>query len=282
VNPPHLLIVGCGDIGTRVGLKLAGLGWQVSAVRRHPEHLPDALTGYSGDYTVKGGLASITALRPDWCLFTPLPDGRDLPGYQRGFRDSVDRIAVTGVLDRLQRLFYVSSTRVYAEQQGGWVDETSALTESDAQGMAIVEGEARCASLAPTTVIRPAGVYGDSPGMLLQRVASGQRSADPGRLSNRIHRADLAGLIAYLLELGAEGGELPDVINAADDAPTPIGEVEAWLSARLGVALDVTLGGSDRGGRRVSNQRLHEVGYSLRFPDWRSGYEQQLKARADG
>jgi hypothetical protein len=50
----------------------------------------------------------------------------------------------------------------------------------------------------------------------------------------------------------------------------------------LGVALDVTLGGSDRGGRRVSNQRLHEVGYSLRFPDWRSGYEQQLKARADG
>lgn len=274
---PHLLIVGCGDIGSRVAERLLTGGWQISAARRRPALLPRGIDGYVGDYTEPGGLSALVGLEPDICLFTPLPASRDAAGYQLGFHDGVREIAATGVFQHCQRLLYVSSTRVYAEQQGGVVDEQSALTASDAMGVAIQAGEQLARSLLPTTVIRPAGVYGAEPAMLVERVRSGAFSADPGRISNRIHRDDLAGLLALLSQRAINNDGLPEVLNAADDEPAPIGTVEAWLAARLEIPVQMGSGGkSVRGNRRVSNQLLHKLGYELRYPTWREGYAELL------
>jgi nucleoside-diphosphate-sugar epimerase len=276
------VIIGCGDIGARTGRLLIDRGWRVTGVRRNTDALPRGFEGIAADYSQPGGLEPLADVNADYCLFTPLPLSRDPAGYESGFRDPMTGISALPALSTVRHFFYVSSTRVYAEKSGGAVDEQSALTADDASAMAIAEGERVALARFPSTVIRPSGLYGAGPGMLLERVASGVGSADPARISNRIHRDDLAGLITHLL-LKIDAGEVvPDIVNATDDCPVAIGEVEAWLAQALGVSL--TAGASSprqAGSRRILNRRLHDIGYQLQYPDWRAGYAPILAAWRD-
>lgn len=274
---PHVLFVGAGDLARRTSRFLLGRGWQVSTVSRSGDTGGLAVNALTGDYTEACGLTALAGLRPDYLVFTPLPAGRDPRGYRRGFADSVDVIAASGVAAGLRRLIYVSSTRVFAEQDGGWVDEDSPLTESDAAAQGIILGEARARALAPATVVRPSGIYGALPGMLVERVRAGIGTADPERYSNRIHRDDLAALLGHLLELAENRHAAPDTLIASDDEPAPLMQVEAWLAERLGVALRPGSDtGAPRANRRCRNTVLHSTGFSLSYPSWREGYAAML------
>jgi nucleoside-diphosphate-sugar epimerase len=176
----------------------------------------------------------------------------------------------------------VSSTRVFAERAGGWVDEESPLTSDDACAEEIIAAEHILRDgPAPCTRVRFAGIYGDPHGHLLNRVARGAICPpQPVRYSNRIHRDDCAGLLAHLL-LQAEAGAAPEpVYIGVDDAPVPQYEVERWLCAQLGVEPVEVAATPQRGHRRCTNRALHRSGYRLCYPDYRSGYGAVLAARA--
>jgi len=284
VKQRHLAIIGCGDMGSRVGLALAGLGWQISALRRNTSRLPASFVPFSGDYTCAADLRGIAATTPDHVLFTPLPTSRDSGGYELGFAGGVRAMAESGLLARADYSVMVSSTRVYAEVDGGWVDEQSALTTSDTSAQAIIRAEQLFAQASSaSTCVRASGVYGVLPGMLLARIKSGLASADSARYSNRIHRDDLAGIIRFLLTKYGSATVLPGCLLASDDNPAMIGEVEAWLAKQLGVELhpstDVSAGG--RGNRRCRNQRVKALGYSLRYPTFQQGYSAILKSEGE-
>jgi len=288
VSGPHLAIVGCGDIGTRVGLKLHAQGWSISALRRTVTALPPEFQGYAVDYTDPNALASLAYLCPDYLLFTPLPQGRDTLGYERGFRDPLAVLGTIGWLQSNVGAVMVSSTRVFAERDGGWVTETSPLTTDDAAAVAIQEGEdivlsAPCTS----TVLRASGLYGELPGMLVERVRRGAFSQDPDRISNRIHRVDLASIAATVLLNMAAGVATPPIMIASDDAPSPIGEVEGWLAETMGLGgaavpiknpgpASPVPGAAQRGNRRCDNRLLHEQGFRLQYPSYKDGYQAML------
>lgn len=290
MSGPHLVIVGCGDIGARVGLKLHTQGWSISALRRSTSALPSQFQGYAIDYTDPNALASLAYLCPDYVLFTPLPQGRDTAGYQRGFRDPLAVLGTIGWLQSNVGVVMVSSTRVFAERDGGWVTETSPLTTEDAAAVAIQQGEDIALS-APchSTILRASGLYGELPGMLVERVRSGAFSSDPDRISNRIHREDLAAIAAEVLSKMAAGITTPPILIASDNEPSPIGEVERWLAEHLGMGeallhtkslepqVSVTgLVTPQRGNRRCNNRLLHEMGLQLQYPSYREGYRAML------
>lgn len=280
---PHVLFVGAGDLARRASRTLLGRGWQVSTVCRSGDAGGLAVNALTGDYTRSDGLAALAGLRPDYLVFTPLPAGRDPSGYHRGFADSVDCIAASGVAAGVRRFFYVSSTRVFAEQDGGWVDEASPLTETDAAARGIIRGEALARALAPATVVRPSGIYGALPGMLLERVRAGVGTGDPDRYSNRIHREDLAAFLCHLLQLADDQRPVPDTVIASDDAPAPLMQVEAWLAERLGVEIHPgTDIGPARANRRCRNIGLHSTGFGLTYPTWREGYAAMLTTLGSG
>ena len=81
----HLLILGCGDIGTRVGLSVLQQGWQVSAVRRQPQLLPDDFERIGLDLTEAGRLSKLGRVSTDYVLVTPTPLSYDPAGYRLGF-----------------------------------------------------------------------------------------------------------------------------------------------------------------------------------------------------
>ena len=278
----HLLILGCGDIGTRVGLSVLQKGWQVSAVRRQPQLLPEDFERIRLDLTEAGRLSELGRVNPDYVLVTPTPLSNDPAGYQSGFARVAQALAGQSWIARCRRGIWISSTRVYREAGGGWVDEHSALNLDEPQAAAMVDAEASVRRGATATIIRPAGVYGNPEGILMRRVRAGKGGGTAAPYGNRIHRDDLSRLIVHCLFRDLNGDSVPPTLIGADHDTTPTHEIEDWLAGQLGLTLNrPTEGGPVRANRRCANKLLAEIGFTLDYPTWREGYQATILSQAD-
>lgn len=276
-----LLIVGCGDLGLRLAGLLAPEGWAIGGVRRHPPEAADPGAGvaewFAADYAEPGSLDFMEQLAPDFIVTTFTPTSMDLQGYRRGFAAGA-RNVLTGLGRHRPRLsVMVSSTRVYAESDGGWVDESSALTTTDERGLAIVEAERQfLESGHAVSALRCGGIYGAPGGRLLGKIAAGRVAPErPVRYTNRIHRDDCTGFIAHLLERSLSGRSVEPIYNVVDDDPAPAHEVESWIAGQLGCLPSNGAAPESTGAvshKRCRNDLLHTTGYRLRYPDYRAGY----------
>jgi nucleoside-diphosphate-sugar epimerase len=170
-------------------------------------------------------------------------------------------------------VMFVSSTGVYHQSDGGWVDEESVTEPDSFSGRRLLEAEdlLRSSGL-PHTVLRCAGIYGPGRDFLLRQVREGKGGS--GDFTNRIHVRDAAGFIAHLLERQFTGQAPEPLYLVCDSDPAPGMEVRQWLAARLGVeSKTLQPSVSERGGnKRCSNRRLLASGYRLLYPSYRDGY----------
>ena len=168
----------------------------------------------------------------------------------------------------------MSSTRVYGDAGGDWVDENSPLHPADGQGEILAEAE-RLLLESPhrVTVVRFSGIYGRLPSRLLERIAQGDIvKREPLHYTNRIHRDDCVGFLLHLLD----DPDRDRLYLASDNEPAPMYEVERWLAGRLGVESPRETVEPPATNRRCNNARLRESGYALRYPDYRSGYSAMM------
>ena len=274
----HVLIAGAGYIGLRLAELLTDTGHGVTGLRRSPPTTP-------------GGPAWLAAdvLRPE--TLSDLPDDLDavVSALAPGDRDeqSYHDIFITGtghlldaLADRDLPFLFVSSTGVYGQDQGAWVDEDTPPEPATTTGRVMLAAEEQVLARRPdATVVRCSGIYGPGRTWLMDRVQAGQPvQADPPTWTNHIHRDDVAGALAHLLERALTGHGLPTHLLATDDDPAPLHEVAAWLAHRLGVpAPPVTTGGSMN--KRCRNTRLKELGYTFRYPGYRDGYGMMLEMK---
>ncbi|HAN26703.1 MAG TPA: epimerase [Haliea salexigens] len=281
-----VLIVGCGDLGERAGSLLLDAGWSVTGLRRDTSRLPAGFAGLAADYAAADAdLSALEALAPDFLLLTLKPAGGGVEGYQAGFTHAV-RTVLDGLgSHRPAGILMVSSTRVYAEAEGDWVDDDSALTTDDPAALAIIEAERLLFdSPHPASVVRSSGIYGNPDGFLLRRILRGELCPEsPVRYGNRIHRDDLGGLLAWLLQQWAAGVAPAQRMIAVDNNPAPQFEVETWLVQALGLTKWQAGASTPRGGghKRCRNTALSASGYVLRYPDYRAGYAAVLQARSE-
>ena len=176
---------------------------------------------------------------------------------------------------------YLSTTGVYGDRQGGWVDEESALDPAGERGRRRVAAEAawRATGL-PVHAFRLAGIYG--PGRsLLDRLRAGrvQRVVKPGQVFSRIHVADVAQVLSASLSRPNPGR----AYNVTDDLPSPPGEVIEHACRLLGMPAPpaVPLEAANLSpmaasfwteSKRVCNRRIKvELSVSLAYPDYRTG-----------
>jgi len=277
-----LVIIGCGDLGVRTASLLARPGFAITGVCRHPGGLSEGLTGHSADYCQPGSLDFLESLAPAVVLVTLKPTQFSEIGYQAGFPGAMKNL-LRGLGEHRPRLIaMVSSTRVYAEQNGGWVEEDSPLAQEGYAARAIIEAEQLLQNSGQAScIVRCGGIYGGPRGRLLSRIACGEVvSPSPLRYCNRIHRDDCAGLLSHLI--GLEENSREPVYVAVDDEPAPQHEVELWLREQLGAAESPSVQpASERSGghKRCSNRLMRASGYTLRYPDYRAGYGEVLKTR---
>ncbi|MBA6413614.1 epimerase [Parahaliea sp. F7430] len=272
----HVAVLGCGDLGLRLQASLAQ-DWHFTALRRNTAALPAGIAGYSVDYTEPGALSVLEDLAPDYLITTLKPLGRDAAGYRRGFLQATEHVLQGLGGHRPKAILMVSSTRVYAEQEGAWVDEDSAVDTVEPAAAAIVAAENLLLESAQRALIlRCGGIYGAANSRLLSRIAAGELcAAEPLRYSNRIHREDVVGFLQHLIEQVEQGESPRQCFNCVDDAVVPQYEVEQWLAEHLGVKPKSERAAS-KGHKRCSNAALKASAYVLRHPNYRSGYRALL------
>ena len=271
-----ILIAGCGDVGTALGLSLAEQGHEVFGARRSAHRLPGPLHPLPVDLTDARAIERAVPT-VDAAVYAVAAGSRDEGAYRRAYVDGVSALleVLEAQAEPPRRVFFVSSTSVYGERGGEWIDETAPLAPRGFAGESLVAGERRMlASPIPATVVRFAGIYGPGRGWMIERARAGARCAgDPPKFTNRIHRDDCAGVLAHLVDLG---DRCDDVYIGVDDAPVEECEVLEWLAARLHAPAPRRVRGDEaasRGsGKRCSNARLRASGYRLRHPTFREGY----------
>jgi nucleoside-diphosphate-sugar epimerase len=280
---PSLLIAGCGDVGTRLGLRLAAAGWTVHGLRRAVEKLPAAILPVAGDLQADACPPNWPTGELDYLVYCAAATEHDEAGYRAAYVEGLRRVlgwlALHGQIPK--RLLFVSSSGVYGQQAGEWVDESSLAQATGFSGRIMLEAEQLALhSASAASVVRLTGIYGPGRKWLLGQVQQGyQVASEPPLYGNRIHVDDAAGLLAFLLQADARGVALDDCYIGVDNEPAPLHEVVAWLREQLGVSHWAEQSTVRRAGsKRCSNARLRALGWAPQYPSYREGYAAVLAA----
>ena len=272
------LIVGCGYLGSRVANLMLAQGRHVHAMTRGVE--------------TADKLRSV-GIEPHICDLTKADSLRHLPSVDAVvFAAAHDRAAGTTMRDLyvggLGNLFdhlpppkkfvHVSSSSVYGQTDGGWVDETSPADPDEPSGQVIREAETLSRSKFPDTIIlRFSGIYG--PGRFLRRdkIEAGQPIVgDAEKWLNLIHVDDGAQAVVAALERGQPGR----TYNVCDDEPVRRRQFYEEMAKVLAappprfqpLAAGMPSPPHEKGNRRIRNERMRsELGVKLLFPNYRDG-----------
>ncbi|HEX7776107.1 MAG TPA: SDR family oxidoreductase [Parvibaculum sp.] len=184
-------------------------------------------------------------------------------------------------LPELRWVGYLSTTGVYGDRGGDWVDENSPLTPATARGRRRLAAEQGWAALGlPLHIFRLAGIYGPGRNQLRSVLdGTAKRIVKPGQIFSRIHIDDIAAVLAASMRKPRPGA----AYNVCDDEPAPPQEVVAFAAGLLGRAPPPEIAFEDADlspmarsfyeeSKRVSNRRIHdELGVLLRYPTYREG-----------
>ena len=274
--PSRVLLAGCGDLGIRLGLLLVARSHEVLALRRDPSRLPKGFRPLAADLATGHGLRALPSA-VEATVYLASADGFDEDSYRRAYAEGparlLDAVAHPG------RLVFVSSTSVFAQDDGSWVNEESEVSTEGFSRRHLLAGE-RLVREAGGTVLRLAGLYGPGRTRLLDSVRAGRASFVEGEdeWTNRIHADDAARALLALLELA----EPEDLYLGVDDEPARRREVLEWLAARMGAPAPLPesarTGARPRSNKRCSNRRLRAAGWQPAWPSFREGYSALLDA----
>ncbi|MCR4290697.1 MAG: NAD-dependent epimerase/dehydratase family protein [Candidatus Scalindua sp.] len=275
-----ILIAGCGDIGTSLGKVLVEKGHYVAGLRRHPPVDNMGIRFVAADLTNPAELAGLET-DYDQVFFLAAPKQHDLSAY----RELYD-VGLKNLLYRFSHSHHnphwisVSSTSVYGQVDGEWVDEDSLTEPKKYNGQLQLLSEQRVLEESKSNlVVRFAGIYGPGRKRMLRMAVKGDPiQYEPPYYTNRIHKEDCVGVLKFLFEKRLDGTKLHSHYLASDDEPAPMWEVVSWLTKQFKcrqpeikqVEQDATQN------KRCCNKRLKELGYRFQYPTYREGYTQSF------
>jgi len=270
-----ILIVGAGYVGSALAHKLQQKGHEIWAIKRHAG---DAVPWQV--IAIDVATTKINVIDFDYVFYLIAPNDGSVAAYEKVYNTALTNILchLAEQQKKIRRLFFISSTAVYGQDHGEWVDEKSLTRPAAKTAQIILQAEQDVlSSTVPATVVRLSGIYGAGRTRFLEKIQRGEFSTrESKRHTNRIHLDDCVGCLVHLMQC-----ESPETLYLASDCdPASYDEVVQWLASRLRVksalsepapvAREVT-------DKRCSNQRLLQSGYQFKFPSYREGYEQILQ-----
>jgi nucleoside-diphosphate-sugar epimerase len=282
----RLLSFGHGYSARALAARLVPEGWHIIGTTRSADKMDAiAATGVEPILWPGGDAAALIAEFPNILVSAgPGPEGDPV------LASLTDTF--TAAAPHLRWVGYLSTTGVYGDHQGGWVDEQTPLSPSTARGQARVQAEAAWRSMPqlPLHIFRLAGIYGPGRGPFSKvRNGTARRIIKQGQVFSRIHVED----IALALELSLASPGTAPIYNLCDDDPAPPEDVIAHAADLLGLpvpeAVDFATAEMTPMARsfyaeskRVQNDLIkRELGWRPAYPDYRSGLAAMLAMNAE-
>ena len=274
-----MLSIGHGYSARALARLLRPQGWRILGTTRDPGEKPVGECDADGIRAWPGSDLS------DWLsdathLLTSVAPTRDGDPVLASLETQIFEAA-----PHLQWAGYLSTTGVYGDHGGGWVDESTPLTPSTRRGEMRVKAEAAWQSLArrsglPLHIFRLAGIYGPGRGPFAKvRAGTARRIVKPDQVFSRIHVEDIAQVLAASIARPNPGA----IYNVCDDDPAPPEDVIAHAAELLGLPVppeedfataDMTSMARSfyAESKRVRNERIKsELGVALIYPGYRDG-----------
>ena len=284
----NILIVGCGDLGTAIASNLIH-EHEVTGLRRSIHKASGSMQTIHADVTQPNTLSALTNLNPSIVIYCVSADAQTDESYQaqyvKGLKNILDTQASNSAL---KHVFFVSSTRLYGQKTQEILYEITPAIPSDFGGERLLEAENALKQFClnrnmnkdmacKQTSMRLSGIYGNGRLYLANMAKDTTRWPAENNWSNRIHRDDAAGFIAFLVGKVLAGGNVDDTYIVTDDMPTQQYEVLQWLATQQGVDTSHVNIPPISGGKRLSNRRLRDTGFQLQYPNYQIGYSDILK-----
>lgn len=268
----HVAIIGCGYVGTEAASIWSKRGVHVTATTRDPKRLDHLTKVAQKGLLIKGNdeaeYAQLLA-NHDTLLISVAADSSN--HYESAYLHTAQILRhLAAERDQPKRLIYTSSTYVYGDHQGRWVDEESALHDRTEQGRILIEAEETYESLVElgwhVTIFRFAEIYG--PGRELSKRLKELGNRDlPGtgeQYTNMVHRDDCAAAIDF-----ASRHNLLGIINLADDDHPTRKELFEAVAMKHHLPIpqwDDSVPGLRTANKRVSNHKIKAQGFVFRHP----------------
>lgn len=285
---PVLLSFGHGYSARALAARLLPAGWQVIGTTRSADKAGAIAATGAEPLVWPGGEIGPALDRATHLLISAGPDAAGDPVL------NACRAEIAARAGRIAWAGYLSTTGVYGDRQGGWVDETSELRPSTRRGQWRAAAEAAWAALAaeselPLHIFRLAGIYGPGRGPFEKvRAGTARRILKPGQVFSRIHVADIARVLQASIARPNPGA----VYNVCDNCAAPPEDVLAHAARLLGRPLppDIRFEEAEMSpmarsfyaeSKRVSNRRMREeLGVEPLYPSYREGLAALLENSA--
>lgn len=274
-----LFCLGLGYTARRLAIELRDEGWQVAGTVRDPARIAE-LARDGIEAVAFGSEAAASLLSQATHVIDSIPPvpGEAPPPLVR-HADTFTR------LEDLRWLAYLSTTGVYGDRQGNWVDESNEAAPATERGARRVAAEQAWLIMherygLPVHVFRLAGIYGPGRGVLEQvRTGKARRIIKPGQVFSRIHVDDIVTTLKASIARPSPGA----IYNVCDDEPESAALVTEYACHLLGTTAPrpVALADADLSvmaasfyadNKRVSNRKIREeLGVRLRYPSYREG-----------
>ncbi|MFQ5955373.1 MAG: SDR family oxidoreductase [Kiloniellales bacterium] len=290
-TPPRLFCFGLGYTGLALARRLMAEGWQVAGTTRSQDKglalaaMGIEVTRFDRDL----GFPDPRPLMGAGYILSAVPPDREGDPVIACVGPDLATLAERGAV---RWVGYLSTTGVYGDRGGGWVDETSALEPTGARGRRRLAAERAWLGLwrqhgLPVHLFRLAGIYGPGRGAIeAVRAGTARRIDKPGQVFSRIHVDDLVAALRASMDRPDPGS----AYNLCDDDPAPPADVIAYACKLLGVEAPPLIRFEDaelsamgrsfyRDNKRVRNRRIKEtLGVRLKYPDYKAGLEAILAA----
>lgn len=279
----RLFVFGVGYSGIEIAMIARASGWSVGGTCTTQEKAARLRSHGIDAHVFDGttGLAPEAIGTASHILCTIAPGAGGDPAI-RTCSDSIGRARWLG---------YLSTTGIYGDRGGEWVDETTVPQPTQARSIERLAAEQAWQDLAtasgvPLDIFRLPGIYGPGRSAIDQVKAGTARRIDkPGQFFSRIHVADIAAAVMAALQRERPGGNDCGIYNVVDDLPAPNSEVVAFAFGLLGKPVPPAIPWEEAReamsemarsfyaeSRRVRNERLkRELGVTLRYPSYREG-----------
>jgi len=273
----HLFCFGLGYSALTLAKQLLSHGWRVSGTCRTSEKCERlrsiGITAYIFDNDLP--------LQEIWDLESVTHILHSIPPNEAGDPVIINHLEDLKILPNLEWFGYLSTTGVYGNHNGAWVDEEIPITPPQGRNMRRAEAEeAWLASGLPVQIFRLSGIYGKGRSVIEElKAGKAHRVYKEGQVFSRIHVEDIAQIVLASINNPNPGR----VYNCADDEPVPQTEVVEYAAGLLGVDPPPLVNFADAelsemaksfwaNNRRINNARIkNELNVQLKYPTYREG-----------